>query len=130
MKAGFPLSSAKIKALKRDLAKLTDVEFLKKELARIADEIKGFDVHLRLSPQANRRLKTLEKRFHELKLRLTAMQKQVDSEVNKIAALLRRSANEASATLKSVGLARSTKGSAKKSGKKKSKKTSSRKAKA
>jgi predicted RNase H-like nuclease (RuvC/YqgF family) len=102
VKSEFPLSSARIKALKNDLSKLADVEFLKKELVRMTEEIKGFDMHLHMSPQAKRRLRTLESRFHQLKTKIMALQKQVDSEVNKIASILRRSAKDATATLRSV----------------------------
>lgn len=102
MKSDFPLSSAKIKALKADLAKLADVDYMKKELNRITAEIKKFDVHLKLSPQAKKRLKMLEKRFHQLKVRMLALQKHVDTEVDKITALLKKSAAEATATWHSV----------------------------
>lgn len=91
MKADFSLSSARIKALKTELAKLTDVDYLKKELSKIAAEVKGFDVHLSLSPHAKRRLRMLESKFRELKIRLAALQKHVDKEVNKIASILRSS---------------------------------------
>ena len=102
MKSDFPLSSAKIKALKADLAKLADVAYMKKELNRITAEIKKFDVHLHLSPQAKKRLKLLEKRFQQLKVRMFALQKHVDTEVDKITALLKKSAAEATATWHSV----------------------------
>lgn len=127
MKSDFPLSGARIKALKSDLSKLTDVEFLKKELARIADEIKGFHMRLSLSPQAKRRLRSLEKRFHRLKANLAALQKHVDSEVNKFASILRRSAKDAGAAVRAAGLTAKTaaaKASSKKSARKSAAKAS------
>jgi predicted RNase H-like nuclease (RuvC/YqgF family) len=119
MKAEFPLSSAKIKALKNDLAKLTDVEYLRKELARIAEEIKGFDMHLALSPQAKRRLRALESRFRQLKAAIARLQRQVDQEINKFASILRRSVGMAGGAKKTARKAKTTRRAAKKTTRKK-----------
>ncbi len=102
-------------SIKEKLRQLTDLDRLKAELGKMTGEIKNFDLNIHLAPQARSRLKTLEKRFHEVRKRLVLVQKQVDGEVNKFIKVLRRDAGE---RLRSVGLA-----GRKKTGKKASRKS-------
>ena len=135
MKTDFSLNSAKIRKLKSELSRLTDVGFLKKELTRMADEVRGFDVHTALSPEANRRLRQLESRFHGLREKMHTMQSHVDSEVNKISSMLRRSVGmttpstsrkAASATTSKKAVAAGPGKASKKTSKKASKKSSTK----
>ena len=82
-----------LNSLKDELKKLTDLDYLKKELGQIASDLKKFDFPMKLTPQAKARLRTLEKRFGEVKKRVQILQKQVDGEVNKFISALRRTAN-------------------------------------
>lgn len=78
-------------AIREELQKLTDVEYLKKELSRAANEIRNFDVDkMNLSPEAKAKLRTLEKRFKEVVKKLRIMEKQVDAEVNKFVSILKK----------------------------------------
>lgn len=78
-------------AIREELQKLTDVEYLKKELSRAANEIRNFDVDkMNLSPEAKAKLRTLEKRFKEVVKKLRVMEKQVDAEVNKFVSILKK----------------------------------------
>lgn len=73
-----------LNSLKKELGRLTDINYLKKELNRIASEVKKFDVHLNLTPHAKERLEQLEKRFREAVKSLQHLQKQLDSNVERI----------------------------------------------
>jgi peptidoglycan hydrolase CwlO-like protein len=75
-------------SLKKDFKRLTDVDVLKQELNRLASELKKFDVAQAI-PVAQRA--RLEKRYRNLKMVLTDLQKRVDSSFAKVASLLRRS---------------------------------------
>jgi hypothetical protein len=68
-----------LKSLKKELSRLTDVNYIKKELNRLAGEIKRFDVHMHLTPQAKERLEYLEERFNKALKSLQDLQRQVDS---------------------------------------------------
>lgn len=81
-----------LNSLKKELGRLTDVNYLKKELNRIAAEVKNFDVHPYLTPQARTRLERLEKRFRELLKSLTVLQKQVDTNLVKLKKIVKPSA--------------------------------------
>lgn len=106
-------------AIREELQKLTDVEYLKKELSRAANEIRKFDVDkLNLSPEAKSKLRKVEKRFHEVVDRLRVMEKQVDSEVNKIIVILKKTRKDAESRFRVFA----------KSGRTATKKTSSKKA--
>lgn len=111
--------------IKSELAKLTDVELLKKELHRISSEVRNYDVQANLSPKAKSRIKSLEKRFTDVLKKVTVVQKQVDVEINKIVHTLRVAKTEAEKKLKSVSIGKST---SKKSAKKTTKKAGTRKA--
>ncbi len=111
--------------IKSELAKLTDVELLKKELHRISNEVRNYDVQANLSPKAKSRIKSLEKRFTDVLKKVTVVQKQVDVEINKIVHTLRVAKTEAEKKLKSVSIGKST---SKKSAKKTTKKAGVRKA--
>ncbi|MCM2281966.1 MAG: hypothetical protein NDI61_08990 [Bdellovibrionaceae bacterium] len=78
-----------LNSIKTELQRLTDLDYLKKELGQIKADIKKFDIRIKMSPQAKSRLKQLESRFHDIRNKMTALQKQVDSEVNKLIQTLR-----------------------------------------
>jgi ATP-dependent protease HslVU (ClpYQ) ATPase subunit len=93
-----------LRSIKAELLKLTDVEYLKKELNRLAAEIRKFDVHnIKLTPQAKQRLKSLEKRFAKIVKVLADAQKQMDGEVHKLMAILQKTKHEAEVKLKPFG---------------------------
>ena len=78
-------------ALKKELSRLTDIKYLKKELNRIAGEVRNFQVKdLPLTPQARQRIEQLEKRFRELLRNLQAVQSQVDTNLDKLMKIVRR----------------------------------------
>jgi hypothetical protein len=95
-----------LNSLKTELGKLTDLDYLKSELNRIAAEIKRFDMHVSLSPQAKVKLDRLEKRFRGLLKTITALQKQVDKEVSRFIKIAKKTSVDAEKKIrKSVGLA-------------------------
>lgn len=96
--------NADLDSIKRELSKLTDVEYLKKEIAKLASEIRNYENNPKLPPQAKARLKQLENRFKELRVRLTQLEKQAESEVSKIVALLRKTKAQAEKKLREAGL--------------------------
>ncbi len=78
-------------AIREELQKLTDVEYLKKELSRAAKEIRNFDIDkMNVSPEAKAKLHKLEQRFKEAVKKLRVMEKQVDAEVNKYIQILKK----------------------------------------
>lgn len=79
-----------LNTLKKELSKLTDINYLKKELNRVAKEIRRFEMHLNLNPQAKERLKALEERFQNVMKALVDLQKQVDAKVERIVKLVRK----------------------------------------
>lgn len=80
--------------LKKELSRLTDINYLKKELGRIAGdvrkEVKKFDVHVHLTPQAKERIENLEARFNEVLKALRDLQKQVDSNLDRFVSMVRK----------------------------------------
>lgn len=115
---------ADFNSIREELQKLTDVEYLKKELSRAANEIKNFDVEkLNLSPENKAKLKTLEKRFNEIVKRVRALEKQIEPEVNKLVAMIKKHGKEAEAKIREYTAARKAGSSKKKSKKKKAKKS-------
>ncbi len=112
-----------LKKVKEELIKLTDVEYLKKELHRLASEIKNYVLNTHLTPQSKTKLKTLEKRFQEIRKGVVRAEKQIGSEVNKLVVILRKASAETQAKVSAMGL-----GKKKKSRRKASKKASSKKA--
>jgi hypothetical protein len=70
--------------IRKEFQRLTDVENLKGEVHRIGAEIRKFDFHAVLSPTAQERVKTFEKRYGELMRTLQQAQRQMDREVNRI----------------------------------------------
>lgn len=116
-----------LNSLKKELGRLTDVDYLKKELNRIAGEIKKFDVHISLTPQAKETLNQLEKRFRELLNSLSDLQKQVDTNLVKFRKIVVKTQTEASKKFRvSMGLNKKKATSKKKAA---SKKTSGKTAK-
>lgn len=77
-------------SLKKEFVRLTDVEELKKELNRLAAEIRAFDLSTAI-PTAQR--VRLEKRYRELKKVLTDLQKRVDRSFAKVSSFVRQAAN-------------------------------------
>lgn len=86
-----------LNSLKKELSRLTDIKYLKKELSRIAGdvrkEVKKFDVHVHLTPQAKARLEQLETRFNEVLKTLRDLQKQVDSNLDRFVKVVRKRGN-------------------------------------
>lgn len=126
-----------LNSLKKELSKLTDVKYLKKEINRIAEEIRK-DVNNNLTPQARERFKQLETRFRDVMKTLNDLQKQVDSNLEKIVDAVRdktgtgstkkRRSGKSSSSKKSAARKTTKKAGAKTSQKKKTaKKASSRK---
>ncbi|RYZ66640.1 MAG: hypothetical protein EOP05_18825 [Proteobacteria bacterium] len=109
-----------LNSIKTELKRLADVDYLKKELNRLAKEVKNFDLSQSLTPQAKARVDKLEKRFRALKSSLQDIQSKADATFEKFAKLVRGSkASSQSATktsAKSAGKtsAKSARGSAKK----------------
>ena len=81
--------------LKKEFKRLTDVGELKSELNRLASEIKKFDLTTAIPPAQRTRL---EKRYRQLKKRMTELQKSVDKTFAKVTALVRRSGTAKKAT--------------------------------
>lgn len=75
-------------ALKKELSRLTDINYLKKEINRVAAEVKKFDVHSHLNPKSRARLEHLEARFADLIGTLQQLQKQVDASLDKFISLV------------------------------------------
>jgi ABC-type phosphate transport system auxiliary subunit len=83
--------------------KFTDVDYLKKELNRIADEVKKFDVNAHLTPQAQAKIRGLEKSYTELVKRWEKLQTQLDTEVVKFLTVLKKTRQETEARIRAVG---------------------------
>ncbi len=111
-----------LRKVKDELVKLTDVEYLKKELARLTSEIKNYDLEAHLTPQAKAKLKTLEKRFHEIRKAVIRAEKQIGSEVNKLLVILRKASAETQAKVKSMRMGTTKKKARKKTASKKTSK--------
>ncbi|MBX3022849.1 MAG: hypothetical protein KF799_14335 [Bdellovibrionales bacterium] len=70
--------------IRSELQRLSDVEQLKSEVQRIGSEIRKFDFHTVLSPSAQQKVKTFEKRYAELMRTIHQAQRQMDREFNRI----------------------------------------------
>lgn len=70
--------------IRSELQRLADVDKLKDEVQRIGTEIRNFDFHSVLSPAAQVKVKTFEKRYTDLMRNLHQAQRQVDREMNRI----------------------------------------------
>ena len=62
---------------------MANVDKLRKELKGISAEIRNFDLHLKLNPATQKRLKDLEKRYENLMGSISKAQRQVDLEINR-----------------------------------------------
>ncbi len=116
------LKELNISKVKDELIKLTDVDYLKKELARLTTEIKNYDLEAHLTPQAKMRLKTLEKRFLEIRKAVLKAEKQIGSEVNKLLVILRKASAQTQARVKAMGIGQNKKKTRRKASKKTAKK--------
>lgn len=106
---------ADLNSLKKELTKLTNIAYLKKELNRIAGEIRKFDVHITLTPQAKGALKQLEGRFRDILKKLNDLQSQVDSNMTKFRKIVAKTRAEAEKKIRrSVGLGSARKTSTRK----------------
>lgn len=72
------------KKIRDEFQRLTNVEKIKSEVNRIGTEIRKFDYNTVLSPAAQSRVKTFERRYAELMRTLHQAQRQVDREFNRI----------------------------------------------
>jgi hypothetical protein len=70
--------------LRAELNKLSDVGKLRQDLQRIASDLRKFDFHTVLTPQALERVKTFEKKYSDLIKTVHQAQRQVDREMTKI----------------------------------------------
>ena len=70
--------------IRGELQRLANVEALKSEVHRIGAELRNFDIHSVLTPNANDRVKAFEKRYGELMKTIHVAQRQVDKELNRI----------------------------------------------
>lgn len=70
--------------IRNEFQRLTDVDQLKSEVHRIGNELRSFDFHTVLSPSAQARVKSFERRYAELMRTMQQAQRQVDREFNKI----------------------------------------------
>ncbi len=80
-----------LNSIKAELKRLADVDTLKKELNKLATDIKNFDLSQSLTPQAKARVQKLEKRFKVLKATLQELQTKADAAFEKFATLVGRS---------------------------------------
>jgi ABC-type phosphate transport system auxiliary subunit len=92
-------------SLKKEFVRLTDVAVLKKELNRLSAEIRKFDLATAI-PTAQK--KRLEKRYRELKNRLTDLQKSLDLSFAKVSSFVRQAAGRASQTSKTTTAKKAT----------------------
>lgn len=72
------------KKIRDEFQRLTDVDKIKSEVSRIGNEIRKFDYNTVLSPAAQARVKTFEKRYMELMRTIHQAQRQADREFNRI----------------------------------------------
>jgi hypothetical protein len=72
------------KKIRNEFQRLADVEQLKGEVARIGTEIRNFDYHSVLSPNAQTKVKKFEKRYTDLMRTLHQAQRQMDREFSKL----------------------------------------------
>ena len=84
-----------LNSLKKELGRFADVDYLKKELGRVATEIKKFDFQSHLTPQAKKRLQTLEQRFNEILKAITSLEKRVENNFTKFMRVVRTKTSEA-----------------------------------
>jgi hypothetical protein len=86
---------ADLNSLKKELGRFADIDYLKKELGRVATEVKKFDFQSHLTPQAKKRLQTLEQRFNEILKAITSLEKRVESNLTKFMRVVRSKTSEA-----------------------------------
>ena len=72
------------KKIRTELQRLADVDKLKNEVTRIGSEIRKFDFHSVLSPNAATKVKHFEKRYSELMKTIHQAQRQMDREFSRI----------------------------------------------
>ena len=70
--------------IRNEFQRLADVDKLKAEVQRIGTEIRKFDYHSVLSPAAQAKVKTFEKRYSVLMRTIHQAQRQMDREFNRV----------------------------------------------
>lgn len=70
--------------IRNEFSRITDVESLKTEMQKIRKELSKFDLQSVLSPAAQQKVKTFEKRYSNLMRTVHQAQRQVDREFNRI----------------------------------------------
>lgn len=70
--------------IRNELQRFADVDTLKTEVHRIGQELRKFDFHSVLSPAAQTKVKTFEKRYADLMRTIHQAQRQMDREFNRI----------------------------------------------
>lgn len=83
----FELNMNKVK---QEFRKLSDLDYVKGEIRKIADEVRRFDLHVKLSPSAQKRLKELETRYAVWMQSVSKAQKQLDREFNRALRTLKK----------------------------------------
>ena len=78
-----------LNSLKKELGKLTDIAYLRKEFSRVSAEIRNFDVHRHLPRKAKVRIEKLEERFIDALQSLRDLQHQVDSNLDRFISLVK-----------------------------------------
>ena len=92
-------------SLKKEFARLTDVQELKKELGRLSAEIRKFDLSTAI-PAAQRA--RLDKRYRELRKRLAELQDRIDSSFAKVTSFVRQAAGRSTSTARSTSQKKSS----------------------
>lgn len=70
--------------IRDEFSKLADVNRLRGELNRLTDEFRNFDFHNVLSPSAQEKVKTFEKKYADILKTVHQAQRQVDREFNRV----------------------------------------------
>jgi septum formation inhibitor MinC len=98
-------------SLKKEVSRLADVDYLKKEINRLTSDIKNSDVSITLTPQAKETLNQIEDRVRHVLQRLSIWQKEVDARIDKLMKMVGRPTGKAArkTTKKSAGASKTSK---------------------
>jgi hypothetical protein len=91
--------------VKQEIRKLSDLNYVKGEIRKIANEVRGLDLQTKLSPSAQRRLKDLETRYAVWLQSVSKAQKQLDREFNRALRTLKKTKTD---VLKNIDTAKKT----------------------
>jgi predicted nuclease with TOPRIM domain len=88
-----------LSSLKKEFVRLTDVQELKKELNRLSAEIRKFDLSTAIPSSQRARV---DKRYRELKKRLSELQSRIDLSFAKVTSFVRQAAGRSTSKAKST----------------------------